>query len=117
MKKLLLAPLKLLSFLFGQFSWSPPIWLVACFSFFRKHIKITLGLICAVMITVGINHYIQSLPKPISTKAEFSEISLSSPSSRTGTESPSKLYVNFIYDLDALHEDYLISITLFLLLN
>jgi len=76
MKKLLLLPLKLLSFIFGQFSWSPPRWLVASFSFFKKHIKITLGLICAVMIAAGITQYIQSLPKPISTKAEFSEISL-----------------------------------------
>ena len=56
------------------------------------------------MLAVGITQYIQSLPKPISTKAEFSEISLRS-SHRTGTPKPAKLDVKFVYNLDALHED------------
>jgi len=96
MKTLLLAPFRLLGLLFGQFSWSPPKWLVACFTFLKKHLKIALSLFCAILIAIALVFYIDSLPKPISTKAVFSTVSFNS-----------TLTVNFEYDLDALHEDQL----------
>jgi len=104
MKKLLLAPFYLLSFIFGKFSWSPPVWLVACFSFLKRHIKIALTLLCGVLIAVGLTLHIQSLPKPVSTKAVFSSISYTSAQRGRGSK-PSYLDVQFIYDLEALHEN------------
>jgi len=104
MKKLLLAPLRLLAVLFGQFSWSPPTWLTLGLVFLRKHLKIAAGLLCAIGIALGLNHYIQSLPKAVSTKADFSALSISSVGPNETTKVP-QLYVDFSYDLDALNEN------------
>ena len=104
MKKLLLAPLRLLGFLFGQFRWSPPSWLIACCTFLKKHLKVTLSLLSLVLIAVGITFYIQSLPKPISAIANFTPILLNS-TNNISNSTPSSLSIIFEYDLDSLHED------------
>jgi len=104
MKKLLLAPVKLLDFLFGRFRWSPPTWLVACFSFFKKHLKIVLSLLVIALIAIGLYFYVQSLPKPVSAKAELLPILIDS--SRSGTNrKPAALDILFDYDFEKLHED------------
>jgi len=94
MKKLLLLPFTLLAFLFGNFSWSPPKWLVACFHYLKKHLRIALGLFCAALVAIGVTYYIDSLPKPFYTTAEFSKISSHSYNSRTGEEIPAQLDVH-----------------------
>lgn len=104
MKKILLAPFYLLGFLVGRFRWSPPHWLTALYSFLKSHLKITAALILLISTVIGVYYYLDSKPRPISSKAAISEIRLASTNSR-GEVIPSSITVNFTYDYEALHDD------------
>ena len=101
MKTLLLAPIILLTWIIGKFNWTPPLWLSFTFHFFKSHIKLTVCLIAAIVIGVGVHFYLDSLPKKITVKAELSNIQLSGIGRNA---KPSTLAINFVYDYASLNE-------------
>ena len=104
MRKLLLAPLKLLSVLVGEFKWSAPSWLLWIARLLNNHRKPTALVLVIALVGFGIFRYIESLPKPISVKADLDSITYTADHE---SAVPSALNIRFSYDLSVLNDDQL----------
>lgn len=99
MKKILLFPFTLLSFLFGRFSWAAPAWLSALNRFRQRRAGIFWGfIVVAIAATAGYQYY-QLLPKPITVMADITAPSLTSDAKNA---KPNPLMIEFLYDVSLL---------------
>jgi len=95
-------PITLLSFLFGNIKWSAPPWLRAANKFRQNRAFIFYGIFIALILAVGAFQYYQSLPQPITVKAELRPIG-STPNRENAK--PDSLKIQFVYDLSRLKKD------------
>ena len=101
MTKLLLAPIRLLTLLFGRFSWAPPRWISASVDFVKAHRKSAAVALILVIVGLATQHYFNSLPKQITIAAVLSEIAVTSADQDA---KPSSLDIRFVYDYESLNE-------------
>ena len=87
---------QLIKHIFGNFQWTPPVWIKAIASFLGQHIKRTLAALCILIMCIsGAVYYFNSLPSKIKIDATFSEIKLTS---LRANAKPSQLAISFSYD-------------------
>ncbi len=100
MKYILHYPLIFLNFIFGEFNWSPPVWLRGL-NQLRKHKAKTFWLVIAILPLAYISYiYYQALPQDItiSTRIEAPDITMTYQGA-----TPDNLYIDFFYDFSKLH--------------
>lgn len=101
-KTILLIPFKLLALFVGKFSWAPPAWTKAIYAFSRHKPKMFWGAWCVILASGAGYLYYDSLPKPVSVKAEIYNIQLTS---NYENAKPNNLSIRFEYDYSKLNED------------
>ena len=102
MKTMLMLPFKLLSAIFGTFSWAAPNWLAAMNST-RKQRPMAFGGVVLGLVLGGVAYqYYQSLPKPITVTAEIDAPDIT-PNYDNAT--PDNLIIEFVYDYSALNRN------------
>ncbi len=102
MKKILIFPFTLLASIFGKINWFAPSWIKYLNNFRRIHSSIFYVILISVIMVIGSAKYYQSLPKPITVKAEIRSIGYTPNRSNA---KPDKLSVSFVYDLSRLNKD------------
>jgi len=102
MKKILMFPFTLLASIFGKINWLAPSWLAYLDNYRRTHPLVFFAMIISIIMVIGSVKYYQSLPKPITVKAEIRPIGYTPNRSNA---KPDKLSVRFVYDLSRLNKE------------
>jgi len=101
MKKIWMLPFTLLSFLFGSINWSAPPWLKALNKLRQNRAAAFYGIFGCIILLFGAIQYYQSLPQPITVKAELGPIGFTP---NRENAKPNNLNIHFVYDLSRLKE-------------
>ncbi len=92
----------LMSYIFGRINWSAPPWLNALNNLRKIRPSLFYATFIGIIFTIGVFHYYQSLPQPISVKAEFG---LLGHTPNRENAKPDNLKIQFVYDLAGLNKD------------
>jgi len=101
-KRILLYPFTLLSYIFGKFSWSSPPWLASIGKLVKNKPAYFYGLMFLAATGFVLWIYFDSLPKPVMVKALIENIQITP---NYDNAIPDNLDIQFEYDFSVLNQD------------